>query len=316
MDPMPDRVAILSDTHLGRRRWCAPAAAALRPLWQGMTHLVVNGDCAEVHHPLHRERAANEVLRLHDLCRADGVALVLLSGNHDPDLSALRHLRLADDRVFVTHGDAIHRAVAPWSPNAGAMRAVREAALADETTTPRDRLEAVLDASRRAARTEWALLEAESARSSLRGMLLRPWSLVQVAWYWHVFPRLASRFADEHAGNAQVFIFGHTHRRGIWRDASRTIINTGCFGFPGRPFLTVVEGDRVIVHDVAWRRDRYATGAEVVSVPLDAPSPAQPPDAASTRPGNERPSTDERYLAATSSSSSPNPVSIPQPRQR
>jgi len=303
---MDERIAIVSDLHLGRQRWCAPSAAAIRPLWQGMTHLIVNGDCAEMHHPRHRERAAEEVLRLHDLCREDGVTLLLLSGNHDPHISGVRHLHLANGRVFVTHGDAIHRAVAPWSPAAGAMRAAREAALADVAAPTRNRLESILDATRHAALAELALLERESSHSSLRAMLMRPWTIAQVAWYWHVFPRLAGEFAHEHAPRAGVFLFGHTHHRGVWRVDGRTIVNTGSFGFPGKPYVAVVEGDAVRIHDAPWREDRYERGALVESLPLPSvdcpPSAASPaaatgtaqPPAASTRLGSVRPSAAAR----------------------
>jgi hypothetical protein len=75
-------------------------------------------------------------------------------------------------------------------------------------------------------------------------MLLRPWSLPQVLWYWWRFPRLAARFLRDHAPNARIGVFGHTHRAGIWTIDNRVIINTGSFGFPGKPRGVMVEGDR------------------------------------------------------------------------
>lgn len=285
---MNGTVAIFSDTHLGRRRWGLPAADVLRPLWQGATHVVVNGDVAELHHPAYRARAAREVLRLQELCEADGVTLRLLSGNHDPYLSDVRHLHLAAGRVFVTHGDALHQAVAPWSPTAGILREAHEAALAAFSPETRGHLESVLRASQHAAAAEWQLLEEQASHSNLREMLLRPWTWAQVLWYWHQFPRLAESFAATHAPQASCFIFGHTHRRGIWRFGERVIVNTGSFNFPGRPYLVLVEDSGVGIVDVRWRRRarRYEPGQTVAEIPLPAA-----PSAAKTRPGSERPTT-------------------------
>ena len=81
---MSKRIVILSDTHLGRPSCAAKSAASLRPLWNNATNLIINGDVAEVHHPDHWADAATQLLQLLDLCEKDGVALTLLSGNHDP----------------------------------------------------------------------------------------------------------------------------------------------------------------------------------------------------------------------------------------
>ncbi|MCA9286043.1 MAG: hypothetical protein KDA22_12540 [Phycisphaerales bacterium] len=151
---MPEHVSIFSDTHLGRSRWGLPSADMLRPLWQGSTHVVVNGDVAELHHPRYRRSAEREVLRLQELCEADGVSLTLLSGNHDPYVSEIRHLSLANGRVFVTHGDAIHPAIAPWSPTAAVMREARRSALAALEPETHGHLESVLRATQHGAAAE------------------------------------------------------------------------------------------------------------------------------------------------------------------
>ena len=160
---MPGRIVIISDLHLGRPRCAASSAAALRPLWDGASHLIVNGDAAEIHHPRHWPRAAREMLSLFDLCEADGVELTLLSGNHDPYITDLRHLHLADGLVFVTHGDVLHPAIAPWSPAAARMRQAHEAALAAMPPEARGELEARLSISQHASFTEWEELAIKSS---------------------------------------------------------------------------------------------------------------------------------------------------------
>lgn len=257
---MRGRIVILSDTHLGRPTSAARSCDALRPLWRDAEHLIINGDVAEVHHPVHNISAAREALRLHDLCDIDGVQLTLLSGNHDPYITDLRHLTLRDGRIFVTHGDVLHPAVAPWSPAAGRMRETHEAALASLYAEDRAALESHLWASQRAASAEWDEIEKEAARSTILGMLLRPWSIAQVFLYWRVIPDLAAKFASTHSPDAGFVIFGHTHRAGIWKRRGLTVINTGCYGFPGRPRAVTIENDVMSVWPIVDDGEHYAFG--------------------------------------------------------
>ncbi|MCP3903502.1 MAG: hypothetical protein GY715_07675 [Planctomycetes bacterium] len=254
------RLVIISDLHLGRPRGAAIGAEALRPIWRGATGLVVNGDTAEIHHPRHRVAAARETLRLADLCAADGIDLTLLSGNHDPYLTDRRHLLLADGRVFVTHGDVLHPAVSPWSPAGRRVREANRLALAALGPAARDDLEARLSASQFACFAEWADLEdleRDAAHSSFLGMFMRPWAVAKVLHYWHIVPRLSARFVEQHVPGARFAVFGHTHRPGVWHVKQRVIINTGSFGFPGRPYAVVLEEDALSIVAIKRRGDVY-----------------------------------------------------------
>lgn len=243
---MPARTLILSDLHLGRPRLAARSAEALRPLWQGCSRLIINGDVAEVHHPTHWAGAARQVLHLHDLCEDDDVELTLLSGNHDPYLTDVRHLELANRSVFVTHGDVLHPAIAPWSPRAGIMRDAHERAIEAIPPEERGHLDTRLKVSQFASHVEWSDMAHEASKSSVPQMLLRPWSVPQVLWYWWRFPKLAAKFLQDHAPHARIGVFGHTHRAGIWSIDHRVIINTGSFGFPGQPRAVMIEHDRAL----------------------------------------------------------------------
>ena len=258
-----ERTVILSDLHLGRPHGAALSADALRPLWAGASRLVLNGDVVEVHHPDHWSDAARALLRLHDLSEEDGVELVLLSGNHDPYLSDRRHLLLADGAILVTHGDALHPSVAPWSPAHERLRVAHAAALAameEDDASERDALEARLAASQHASFAEWTdedAVRAEANRCTITGMLMRPWMPLLVLRYWAIFPRLAAQFLEEHVPDARFIVIGHSHRPGIWRFGERTVINTGCYGFPGHPRAVVIENDTLDVRRVERNRDVY-----------------------------------------------------------
>ncbi len=271
---MSARTLILSDLHLGRgpELPVADTIAAFAPLWRDVDRLVLNGDSAEIHHPRTWGRAARCFMQLIDRCDEDGVELVVLSGNHDPWLSDRRHLSLAGGSVLVTHGDAMHPAVAPWSPAAGRMRRAHDRAVASLPGEIRDRLEGRLLAAQHASFAEWedeATLRREAKRSTVVNMLLRPWSFLQVLAYWHAFPRLAAEFASAHAPEAQIIVTGHTHRPGLWRVGPRTVLNTGSFVAPTRPRAVLVDGGRVSLHRVvrdgsAWARVTRPLGELVV----------------------------------------------------
>lgn len=257
------RTLILSDLHLGRG-WSAsgtrPAIESLAELWQDVDHLVLNGDVAEIHHPKLWATAARSLMHLIDRCDHDGVALTVLSGNHDPWLSSRRHLLLAGGRVLVTHGDVMHPAVAPWSPAAGRMRRAYHAAVDRLPREIRDRLEGRLDAARHASFAEWDDEEAireEAGRSTVGQMLMRPWSIAQVLLYWRAFPRLAADFAAAHTPEADIVVTGHTHRPGRWRIGDRVVLNTGSFVAPVRPRAVLLADDAISLHRIVRHRDSW-----------------------------------------------------------
>jgi UDP-2,3-diacylglucosamine pyrophosphatase LpxH len=257
------RTLILSDLHLGRG-WSAagtrPAIESLAELWQDVDHLVLNGDVAEIHHPKLWPIAARSLMHLIDRCDHDGVALTVLSGNHDPWLSSRRHLLLAGGRVLVTHGDVMHPAVAPWSPAAGRMRQAYHAAVDRLPREIRDRLEGRLDAARHASFAEWDdedAIRREAGRSTIGHMLLRPWSIAQVLLYWRAFPKLAAEFAAAHTPEARIVVTGHTHRPGRWRIGERIVLNTGSFVAPVRPRAVLLADDAVSMHRIIRHRDGW-----------------------------------------------------------
>lgn len=287
---MSERIVVISDTHLGRPRCAAKSAEALRPLWTDADHFIINGDVAEVHHPEHWTDAARATLRLFDLCDADDVQLTLLSGNHDPYLSPHRYLHVENDRIFVTHGDALHPAVAPWSPQAGRIREAHDEALATLDPDKRSDLESRLSITKEISHQQWSTLRRQAESSVMWRMFISPWAISKVLWYWRTFPGLGAQFGMDHAPNARFLLFGHTHRPGVWHRNGRTIINTGSFGFPGRPRAVVIANGTLRVWPIVCRDGVYRYGTRsIAEFSLDETPRAGQPDPASvlnTRPGS------------------------------
>lgn len=232
----------ISDVHLGRTGMVA-TADELDELVERVSTLVINGDVAELHVAEWTDAAARELDRLRARCGRSDTRLVVLAGNHDPELTPRRHLVLAEGRLLVTHGDAVHESLAPWSDAAGIIRARHREVLAAIPEDRRDSLEAAFEAAREAAKAECEALGDLGRPTTPLAALRKPWKIASIGGFWLSHARRMHRFADAHAPSASVVLVGHTHRAGIERIGGRTIINTGCFGVPG-PALGVVLDER------------------------------------------------------------------------
>ncbi|MEM9111020.1 MAG: metallophosphoesterase family protein [Planctomycetota bacterium] len=251
---MPQKTLILSDTHLGRPN--SVTADALRPVWQGVDELVINGDAAEVQVPWLRGQAVRELDRLEALARADGARLTLISGNHDAYLTDRRCLQLANQQILVMHGDALHPAVAPWTRYAKSLKQRTESELAKKQHTD---LAARLDIAQHVGHSEFLrdYVLSKAGEHTVRRLLARPIEIPKVLWYWRQEALMGQRFLEQYASKARYLIVGHSHRAGIWRRGGRVIINTGAFMFPGRPWCALVENGRITVHRIKRTREGY-----------------------------------------------------------
>lgn len=270
------KTLVLSDTHLGEAGG-AVRVGALRPLWQGFDRLVINGDVAEIHDPAHQPAAARAVLELQQTCEADGVELVLLSGNHDPMLTDHRHLEMGGGEIFITHGDVLHPAIAPWAGDAKRLRELNRDALAQlkaadggagseasETSEASAPLRDRLLAAQHASRITWDDLASQPSPDFVRRMLRSARTVPLALWHWTCMRRDAERFAAEHAPRCRFFLFGHYHRSAVWANGPRVIINTGHFGGFGRPLAVVIEPAMVGV----WRIQRGGGVYRLADAPL------------------------------------------------
>jgi len=271
---------ILSDTHLGRPG--KATADALQPLWQGVDELIINGDIAEVQIPWLRSAAVREVDRLDELTRRDGVQLTLISGNHDAYLTDRRCIEMADGRILVMHGDALHPSVAPWTRSAKTMARLTARALANTAPADREKLHTRLTIAQHVGHSEFLEEYVLSSRgeSSVIKALCRPWEVPPVMWYWKQEPGLAEQFMKRYAPHARYLIVGHSHHPGVWQRGERTIINTGAFSFPGRPWCVLIKDDELCVHRIRKKKGSYYRVDKPIASRSDASFSAQRTDSA------------------------------------
>ena len=234
-------LVVISDLHLGREDMVA-TASQLDGLIDGASTLVVNGDTAELQLPGTSETARLELDRLQARCRTSGTRLILLAGNHDPEIVNRRHLTLADGEILITHGDAVHEALAPWSDAAKIIARRHREVIESKPAAQRGTLETLFEACREAALAECEIDEEPLAPTTLFGAIGKPRKVFEILGFWLTHGRRLNRFASRFEPTARIVIAGHSHRAGVQRAGARTIINTGCFGTPG-PALAVVCDD-------------------------------------------------------------------------
>ncbi|MCB1234779.1 MAG: metallophosphoesterase family protein [Verrucomicrobiae bacterium] len=271
----PRKIRVLSDLHLGHPGCRVREVEALRPLLEDVPMLVLNGDTSEQRHSQLVERGREQLDAFRALAERTGTRLVFLRGNHDPEASTLDRLDLAEGRVFLTHGDALFRHLSPWSPKIWRVIPDMERLRAEYGE---DRLLDDLDLALECAHRCRAISPGYENEFKT-GPLKHARTLARIAWpprrpvnilkTWLSVPRLAHAFAARFRPGARLFLFGHTHFPGVWREGGRLVVNTGGFlsMLPAR--CVDLDGEVAIVRAVRETGGRFAPGRERVRVALD-----------------------------------------------
>jgi predicted phosphodiesterase len=225
---------VLSDLHLGHRASRVRDPEQLAPLFQEAKTTVFNGDTAELRHQIDRPLGRQLAAHLARVCHASGTKVIFINGNHDPVISHLDHLDLAEGQILVTHGDMLFLGVAPWSRQAYAYRKVHLRALEQLGPDALLNFEKRLLATKRTS-LKLQLLEEPTTKDRFHGIGLiirqfwppfRPFMILR-AW-WNT-PKLGARLLQGFRPDARYLLIGHTHFPGCWNHHGRVIINTGSF---------------------------------------------------------------------------------------
>src|SRR5947208_78017 len=120
---------ILSDIHLGHPASLIGAAENIAPLLRGVPTVIFNGDTVEARFIKDRPAALRDLDSITKVYADGSVHPIFINDTHDPAISPVSHVDLADGAILVTHGDMLFHDVAPWSKQARAMRAAHQQAL-------------------------------------------------------------------------------------------------------------------------------------------------------------------------------------------
>lgn len=271
----PGPIRILSDLHLGHDLSLVRNVASLRPLIAGAAWVVFNGDTLQERGEAFRERSAELLGELRELCRAEGAATVFLGGNHDPTAWPLEWLDLLEGRVAATHGDVWLRWISPWSVHLREFRPALEAIYAAERPLQDLDLESRLALLRRC---RLALPPSETRQRSQsrwdQAAFLcrelwpprRPWEVLKA---YGQLPGLAGGFAAAHRPRSRVLLFGHTHRARAWRRGGRLLINTGAFVTFARPVMVTIQRGHLEAWVLALRGGAWQPSERLAEESLD-----------------------------------------------
>lgn len=254
IEPPPGcTVRFISDLHLGHERCEAPPVAQLAPLLQGVGMLVIVGDLAETRECAWQQAGMEQREALRSLCREQGVQLVEISGNHDPDIPALM-ARFWNGRVVAMHGHALHKTGAPWSWEYLRNKKACHKLIAAYPGAD-DNLETRLELSRAMCQLTPPIMRREGIRNPLlRGFMHCFWPPQRpagIVWSWLTCGLRCENFIRRFQPQAKVVIFGHLHRSGCWKYGSRCHLNTGAWFKHATPYVIDMVDSRVIHYQKA-----------------------------------------------------------------
>lgn len=266
---------ILSDLHFGDRGTQVRELTQLRPLLEGVDHLILNGDSVDTRPGPAPEHTAACAAAVRDLFPRHAQRVTYLTGNHDADFSDKHSLDLADGAVWVTHGDILFPTIVPWSIDAALVERLVKEEVRTLRGDPFADLQEHLALFRRVAlripqRHQSERNPLKYLASLLYDTVWPPLRVFRIFAAWREAPQAAAALAQRHRPQARFVIAGHTHRAGIWPVRPGIVfINTGSYC---QPLLgtTVVDltAEALIVRQVVRRGGEFRIGATVAEFPL------------------------------------------------
>jgi predicted phosphodiesterase len=266
---------IFSDMHYGDRLSRVDRLAQIRPLLDGVTDLVLNGDTVDTRAGPNPQHTAACRAHVQAFVRDNaGLPITFLTGNHDPDFSAHHLLERAGGRVLVTHGDILFDNIVPWGRDARTMAQRIAAAYRDAAPADRDTLDTRFAIWRRVAAS--IPQRHQSERDALKyavhlaaDTVWPPWRFLRVIHAWRSAPALAAGFARRHHPRAQFTLIGHTHRPGVHRmPDGAVVINTGSFCPPLGGYAVDLSPGQLAVRRIDFVRGEFRAGENVATFPL------------------------------------------------
>lgn len=273
---VPDVVRIFSDVHYGDRASRVRQLAQLRPLLNGVSALVLNGDTLDTRPGPDNARTAELRAEVQDFFKREISAATFLTGNHDADISTQHALDLAGGRVFAVHGDVLFDDIVPWSRDVPLVQRLIAAELAPLTATERTSLAQRLAIWRRVAAQvpQRHQSERHTLKYALRfaaDTIWPPLRVLRILRAWRDEPHYAAALLRQHRPDARFILTGHTHRPGFWRmPGGIVVINTGSFCPPLGGYAVDVAPTRLVVRRVLRRAGEFHPGPIVAEFALAA----------------------------------------------
>ena len=267
---------IFSDLHYDDTTSHLRSLDMLRPLLDGADRVVLNGDTID------SQVIANGpalIAEVKTFFHAHVPETIFLSGNHDPDISDRAELTLANDLLWLTHGDIFFEYIAPWSPSLPEYRRRIDRLRAATPVAERNQLhtrfrilrEACLKLPPEHNPHDRSLLH---LAARLGRVFINPARPLAMLHAWHASPRHAAELAAIHHPRARFITFGHIHHPGVWKKRDgRIVINTGSFTPPRGALMIEFDEQHLRVKRIVRRNDAFHPDKIIAEFPL-APTTA------------------------------------------
>lgn len=269
-----DVIRIFSDLHFGDRSSRVHRLAQIRPLLEGTTQLVFNGDSLDTRPGPSPERTVMLRAELEGFFRQEIGAATFITGNHDADISSQHALDLAGGKIFAVHGDILFETIVPWSRDVPLIASLIAEEFAALSPAARLDLTVRLGVWRRVA---GRIPQREQNEPRLLKRLLHlvadtawpPWRVLRILQAWHEEPGRAATLLRQHRPAAKFILIGHTHRPGLWRMPNGiVVINTGSFCPPLGGWVVDISEAELRVRRVIQRQNEFRLGQDVAAFPL------------------------------------------------
>jgi predicted phosphodiesterase len=267
-------IRIVSDVHYADRSSRVRSLSQLRPLLEGATSIIFNGDTLDTRPDRNPQRTADRRLEVLDFFASAGTPVTFLTGNHDPDLSGQHAVELEAGRILVTHGDVLFDTIVPWAKDAATIRQKVIAALAALPADGGSRLDGRLAAFRSVAATipQRHQSEPDPLHYALRladDTVWPPQRALSILRAWREAPARAAALARRHRPRARFIVIGHTHIPGVWRTATGiVVINTGSFCRPFGAMAAEITSGRIRIRRIDFRQGGFHPGPKVAEFGL------------------------------------------------
>jgi len=242
-------VRIISDLHYGHAHCQAPEPKELIDTMGAVDILVIAGDLAETRKGAWMELAKSKRDEFRQLCAEQGIDLIEIAGNHDPDVPCMM-LSLWQGSCVIIHGHALFDEVAPWGWEYLSDKATTKSIIAqypERESNIEQRLMLARDISMNIKPIFHAKKEFHfNCLNKLFHCIWPPARPISIIRAWIEVPFRASRFADCFAPQCKNLIFGHVHRCGKWKKKGRTLITTGAWFKHASPAVVDMRDGEII----------------------------------------------------------------------
>jgi UDP-2,3-diacylglucosamine pyrophosphatase LpxH len=221
----------------------------IRKIARQYDRVILNGDTLDRYEAPKCEPESEELLcDALDACRSASGAPELLSGNHDPAISAEHWLYLPQSKTLVFHGDCLCDLTHPTREKDRYLASRLHQRWGSIGGRPRKLID--LAPEHRAVQTQVMreqppIEEPKTLFGYLLSTVYPPQKPFQILHYWSRVPKLAAELALTVDQSVRHVVIGHTHYAGRWSVKGLMILNTGSYMPLSIPHAVCIDGEDV-----------------------------------------------------------------------